>query len=112
MATTADGFSFLCDRIEAMSHSDKSSSEEGEVYSRRGGTRIDASGASKATKKTNAERVKGSFVGTGQPTLGFGKEKKKGPSLTGSRKTNAAKAVTAKVGSEAAAKASEEKTVG
>jgi hypothetical protein len=42
-----------------MSHSDKSSSEGGGVYSRRGGTRIDASGASKATKKTNAEKGEG-----------------------------------------------------
>jgi hypothetical protein len=40
------------------------------------------------------------------------KRKRKGPSSTGSRKTKSAKAVTAKVGSEAAAKASAEKTVG
>jgi hypothetical protein len=60
-----------------MSHSDSSNSKEGQVYFRRGGARLDASGASKSGKKTTAERVKGSaFVGPGQSELGFGKEKK------------------------------------
>ena len=61
-----------------MSHSNSSSSEEGEISSRRGGARLDASGASKAGKKTTAERVKsGAFVGPGLSTLGLGKEKKR-----------------------------------
>jgi hypothetical protein len=79
MATVswADG-GILYGMLEAMSHSDGNSIEEDKVSSRRGGARLDASGASKAGKKTNARTVQnGAFVGPGQTTLGL--KKRKGP---------------------------------
>jgi|AntAceMinimDraft_5_1070358.scaffolds.fasta_scaffold297317_1 hypothetical protein len=76
MATTADG-GVSYGKIEAMLYSDSSSSEESHLYSRRGGARPGASGASKLGKKTTVGRVKGgAFVGPGQSELGFGKDKK------------------------------------
>jgi hypothetical protein len=60
------------DGPEAMSRrSDSSSSEDDAPSPRRGGVR------SKAGAKTTAKRVNsGKFVGPGQTTLGFGRDKK------------------------------------
>jgi hypothetical protein len=75
MVTAADG-GISYDRIEAMLHSDSSSSEESEVSYRKSGSHLDASGANKAEQK-DAERLKsGAFVGPKQFTLGFGKKRR------------------------------------
>jgi hypothetical protein len=82
MALLYDGIPY--DGPEAMSHrSGNSSSEDDTPSYRRGGVR------SKAGTKTAAQRANsGKFVGPGQTTLGFGREKK---SLLKAAKNNAAK---------------------
>jgi hypothetical protein len=74
-------------RIEAVTQSDSSNSGIGQVSSRRGGARLDASGASKAGNKTNTDRVKsGQFVGPRKSTLGFVKHER--PFLNRRQKKN------------------------